>query len=101
VLYAGRVAESNDVKAIFATPRHPYTQALIRCIPREGMAPGSLAGIPGSVPGVASYPSGCRFHPRCPVCMPRCQDTAPILERLPSGAEVACYAATLAEAANG
>jgi oligopeptide/dipeptide ABC transporter ATP-binding protein len=101
VLYAGRVAESNDVKAIFATPRHPYTQALIRCIPRDGMAPGSLAGIPGAVPGVASYPSGCRFHPRCPLSMARCVETVPPLDRLSSGAEIACHAADSTEAAHG
>ncbi len=101
VLYAGRVAESNDVKAIFATPRHPYTQALIRCIPREGMAPGSLAGIPGAVPGVASYPAGCRFHPRCPLSMTRCAEIVPPLDRLPSGAEIACHAVETAEAAHG
>jgi oligopeptide/dipeptide ABC transporter ATP-binding protein len=98
VLYAGRVAESNSVQAIFATPRHPYTQALIRCIPREGMAPGSLAGIPGAVPGVASYPKGCRFHPRCPLCTPRCLEMVPALERLPGGAEVACHEVSLAGA---
>ncbi|HWA48862.1 MAG TPA: ABC transporter ATP-binding protein [Dongiaceae bacterium] len=101
VLYAGRVAESNDVQAIFATPRHPYTQALIRCIPREGMAPGSLTGIPGAVPGVASYPSGCRFHPRCPLCAPRCLEIVPPLDQLPSGAEIACHAAEMAEVAFG
>ncbi len=101
VLYAGRVAESNDVKAIFATPRHPYTQALIRCIPREGMAPGSLAGIPGAVPGVASYPTGCRIHPRCPLSMARCVEIVPPLDRLPSGAEIACHAVETAEAVHG
>ena len=56
VLYAGRIAESNAVDAIFAQPRHPYTSALIRCIPRETTAPGSLIGIPGAVPSVAHLP---------------------------------------------
>jgi len=101
VLYAGRVAESHDVKAIFSVPRHPYTQALIRCIPREGMAPGSLAGIPGAVPSVASYPSGCRFHPRCGRSGPPCAGAVPRLERLPSGAEIACHFAEAPEAAHG
>lgn len=65
VLYAGRLAETREVGALFAAPGHPYSQALIGCIPRDGMAPGSLTGIPGTVPSVATYPAGCRFHPRC------------------------------------
>jgi oligopeptide/dipeptide ABC transporter ATP-binding protein len=92
VLYAGRVAESNGVKEIFAAPRHPYTKALIRCIPRDGMTPGSLAGIPGSVPSVAKYPSGCRFHPRCPDVLKICPEAVPPLEPQPFGGAVACHA---------
>jgi oligopeptide/dipeptide ABC transporter ATP-binding protein len=65
VLYAGRVAEVAEVRDLFASPRHPYTRALIDCIPRPGMARGALAGIGGAVPSVSDYPSGCRFHPRC------------------------------------
>ena len=78
---------------------HPYF--LNPWVPREGMTPGSLSGIPGAVPGVASYPKGCRFHPRCPLCMPRCLEIVPALERLPGGAEVACHEVSLAEAAHG
>jgi oligopeptide/dipeptide ABC transporter ATP-binding protein len=92
VLYAGRVAESNSVREIFASPRHPYTKALIGCIPRDGMAPGSLAGIPGSVPSVARYPAGCRFNPRCSEVLPRCPEVVPPLERMSSSGEVACHA---------
>jgi peptide/nickel transport system ATP-binding protein len=99
VLYAGRVAESNSVSEIFASPRHPYTKALIRCIPRDGMAPGSLAGIPGSVPSVARYPAGCRFNPRCPEVKPRCPDIVPPLEPHPLGGAVACHA--VAKVAHG
>jgi len=95
VLYAGRVAESNDVGEIFAAPRHPYTKALIRCIPRDGTAPGTLTGIPGSVPSVAKYPAGCRFHPRCPEVLPRCSEAVPQLECQLSGGEVACHAVTV------
>ena len=58
VLYAGRVVEMNGVDAIFAEPKHPYTRELIRCIPRDGQAPGSLKGIPGVVPGILDYPQG-------------------------------------------
>jgi len=91
VLYAGRVAESNDVRSIFARPRHPYTQALIGCIPRDGMPAGSLAGIPGTVPSVGHYPSGCRFHPRCARKEAACAVTVPALEGSSAGGAVACH----------
>jgi len=100
VLYAGRVAESNTVAAIFARPRHPYTQALIGCIPRNAMARGSLLGIPGLVPSVAHYPAGCRFHPRCGSSEGLCRREVPALERLASGAEIACHVADRSEAAH-
>jgi peptide/nickel transport system ATP-binding protein len=91
VLYAGRVAESNSVEAIFARPCHPYTQALIRCIPRAGMAPGSLKSIPGSVPSVSEYMSGCRFHPRCERAQDICRESEPALVNSAGGSRVACH----------
>jgi oligopeptide/dipeptide ABC transporter ATP-binding protein len=84
VLYAGRLAESNQVAEIFAEPRHPYTSALINCIPRAGIAPGSLHGIPGAVPSVVDYPAGCRFHPRCDRAIATCRSEVPAF--LPVGA---------------
>ena len=90
VLYGGRVAESNVVAEIFAHPRHPYTRELIRCIPREGQAPGSLKGIPGLVPGVANYPAGCRFHPRCGDAQAICAHDVPVL-RIDRDQAVACH----------
>jgi peptide/nickel transport system ATP-binding protein len=91
VLYAGRVAESRDVTALFATPAHPYTRGLIDCIPRAGMGQGDLTGIPGTVPSVASYPNGCRYHPRCPHVGTGCRDTVPAPETLPNGGQVVCF----------
>lgn len=91
VLYAGRIAESNAVDAIFAQPRHPYTSALIRCIPREQTAPGSLVGIPGTVPSVSHYPMGCRFHPRCFRRGEPCSQIVPALTRSAGGGELACH----------
>lgn len=91
VLYAGRVAESNEVGAIFRRQNHPYTEALIRCIPRTGMAPGSLKGIPGSVPSVASYKSGCRFHSRCAMAADMCSTETPEIRRTVDGGYVACH----------
>jgi peptide/nickel transport system ATP-binding protein len=90
VLYAGRVAESNAIDAIFADPRHPYTRELIRCIPRHGQLPGSLKGIPGAVPSVLDYPTGCRFHPRCAQALDVCSGTVPALEQKGSGL-AACH----------
>jgi oligopeptide/dipeptide ABC transporter ATP-binding protein len=90
VLYAGRVAEEGPVGPIFAAPAHPYTAALIGCIPQEGMAKGSLAGIPGAVPSAMTFPEGCRFHPRCPRASAACRaGQPPILAR--GEGRVACH----------
>ncbi|MGB8811570.1 MAG: ABC transporter ATP-binding protein [Paracoccaceae bacterium] len=91
VLYAGRVAENRAVRPIFATPAHPYTHALINCIPRAGMADGALTGIPGTVPSVARYPTGCRYHPRCGLAQDICKTTAPLAQPLLDGGYVACH----------
>lgn len=79
VLYAGRLAEEGPVAPIFATPQHPYTTALINCIPQEGMAKGSLRGILGAVPSARQYPTGCRFHPRCAKASAECAIRVPPL----------------------
>ena len=92
VLYAGRLAEARPVFEIFATPAHPYTTALIDCIPRTTLEPGSLTGIPGAVPSVASYPAGCRFHPRCVRAIERCKAEVPQPRPFDRGM-VACHIA--------
>jgi peptide/nickel transport system ATP-binding protein len=91
VLYAGRVAESNAVHGIFAQPKHPYTRALIQCIPRAGQQPGSLQGIPGLVPSVKNYAAGCRFNPRCELAQARCQTEIPGLRAQGASGGVACH----------
>ncbi len=92
VLYAGRVAESNTVADIFTQPQHPYSQALINCIPRAETVAGSLHGIRGSVPSVVNYPSGCRFHPRCERAQAACAEQVPAFQALPAGTGgVACH----------
>ena len=90
VLYAGRLAEEGPVGPMFAAPDHPYTAALIGCIPQEGMARGSLRGIPGAVPGALRYPGGCRFHPRCSKASDLCAQTAPPLALTAQG-KVFCH----------
>ncbi|WP_119166475.1 ABC transporter ATP-binding protein [Algihabitans albus] len=90
VLYAGRVAETNTVDAIFTDPKHPYTRELIGCIPRQGQASGSLKGIHGAVPSILDYPAGCRFNPRCLLAEDLCRTAVPPLERKTSGL-AACH----------
>jgi oligopeptide/dipeptide ABC transporter ATP-binding protein len=77
VMYAGRAIEHGPVEAIFDAPQHPYTQALINCIPK-GLDDGeTLTGIPGTVPTVQNYPKGCPFHPRCPIAQDVCSQERP------------------------
>jgi oligopeptide/dipeptide ABC transporter ATP-binding protein len=71
VMYAGRVVEEAPVATIFRAAAHPYTRALIDCLPRlEGSE--RLGAIAGVMPGLRAIPGGCRFHPRCPRAEPRC-----------------------------
>lgn len=91
VLYAGRVAEKSSTAALFEAPRHPYTSALMASVPRDDMAPGALKGIPGLVPSVAAYPSGCRFHPRCPRKTDICATVVPPLVVIDQDSALACH----------
>ena len=77
VMYAGSSIEQGTVASIFEHPRHPYTQALIGCIPRGLTGAARLKGIEGTVPSVAHYPAGCRFHPRCPKAEAICSSVPP------------------------
>ena len=67
VMYASRVVEFATVEEIFDHPRHPYTQGLLRSVPKLGAPEGRLESIPGAVPNPARFPGGCKFHPRCPL----------------------------------
>jgi len=91
VMYAGRVAESGPVEAIFDRPAHPYTRGLLDSIPRlEGTRKARLRVIEGMVPGLRDLPAGCRFQNRCPHRVDRCA-TAPALEAVGPGHEAACH----------
>jgi len=79
VMYAGQIAELGSTRQVFDTPLHPYSKGLLDAFPSIRGPRVHLTGIPGTPPDLARPPSGCRFHPRCPVVMPACSSTAPDL----------------------
>ena len=93
VMYAGKVVEEAPVEELFAKPLHPYTQGLIRSIPRMD-GPKSerkrLEQIPGTVPNLLYPPPGCRFAARCGFATPRCTEAEPPLRDMGAGHKVAC-----------
>jgi len=74
VMYAGRIVEFGPVAEVFESPRHPYTKALLRSIPNRRKAEGALPSLPGSVPNLLRLPTGCVFHPRCPLVREACKE---------------------------
>ncbi len=96
VMYAGKVIEEASVEELFANPRHPYTQGLIRSIPRIDMAAlhkVRLESIPGTVPKLIDPPEGCRFAPRCKFAIPDCTAATPPLREIVPDHTVACIRA--------
>ncbi len=91
VMYAGKVVEHAVLSAIFEEPKHPYTQALLKSIPRLDMDAERLHIIPGTVPRLIDPPSGCRFHPRCEHAMKICSEEEPLLTETGKGHSVACF----------
>ena len=86
VMYAGTIVETAPVAELFGNPRHPYTQGLLAALPGTS---DTLAPIPGRVPDLLNPPSGCRFHPRCPLAVDRCRAEAPELRG--DARQVACH----------
>jgi peptide/nickel transport system ATP-binding protein len=96
VMYAGKVVEEAPVGELFEHPRHPYTQGLIRSIPRIDTAAAHkvrLAAIPGTVPKLIDPAEGCRFAPRCPFALAKCVEATPPLREITPGHKVACVRA--------
>ncbi len=93
VMYAGKVIEEATVEQLFAHPRHPYTQGLIRSIPRIDLAATHkvrLEAIAGTVPKLINPPEGCRFAPRCKYASAACTAETPALREIAPGHKVAC-----------
>jgi oligopeptide/dipeptide ABC transporter ATP-binding protein len=79
VMYAGQVVEQGATAEVLARPLHPYTRALLDCMPR-GRHAGKMQPVPGALPNPLALPSGCRFHPRCRHRLPACASAEPLLE---------------------
>jgi oligopeptide/dipeptide ABC transporter ATP-binding protein len=77
VMYAGQIVEEGTREELLAHPRHPYTQGLLRSIPRPEARGRRLEEIKGAVPRPGQWPPGCRFHPRCPLAFDRCRSEVP------------------------
>jgi oligopeptide/dipeptide ABC transporter ATP-binding protein len=94
VMYLGKIVEVGTVDQIWNNPSHPYTRALISAIPHADGTSFMPKDLPGDVPNPISPPSGCRFHPRCPLAKPECSSNEPELRRLADGRDVSCVLQT-------
>jgi peptide/nickel transport system ATP-binding protein len=90
-VYAGKIVEIADVEATFKEPVHPYTIGLINAVPTLKGSKEDLTSIPGSPPDLIELPTGCKFHPRCPLADVRCRGQEPELEDVQAGHQVACW----------
>jgi oligopeptide transport system ATP-binding protein len=93
VMYLGRIVELADKQVLYATPRHPYTQALLAAAPRPDptLDRSVRAILQGDPPSPFDPPSGCAFHPRCVFSTERCKAETPVLRAMVDGSQVACH----------
>jgi peptide/nickel transport system ATP-binding protein len=93
IMYAGRLVEQATQRDLYQTPRHPYSHGLINAFPKLRGPRHTAVGIPGSPPDLRTLPSGCAFHPRCPLAFEPCRSVTPQLRRASAESEqrVACH----------
>jgi oligopeptide/dipeptide ABC transporter ATP-binding protein len=93
-MYLGRIVEQAPKERLFASPQHPYTQALIAAVPvPDPSRRRARALLQGDPPSPFAVPAGCRFHTRCPLASDICRSVEPTLKPLADGHVVACHAA--------
>jgi oligopeptide/dipeptide ABC transporter ATP-binding protein len=90
VMYAGKFLEKGDAKEVLSSPGHPYTRALINCLP-SGKCKGRLVSIPGTIPGLIDLPEGCVFGPRCPDAVETCRKETPAEVKISDKHSVRCH----------
>jgi len=91
IMYAGKIVEHARAEELFGQPKHPYTKGLFESLPVLGAEKKRLVTIPGLVPNPLNWPSGCRFHPRCPYVMDICPQKEPPLKEIAPGRTAACW----------
>jgi oligopeptide/dipeptide ABC transporter ATP-binding protein len=92
VMYLGKIVEDAPSTILYAGPRHPYTRALLDCIPTiDPTRRGRMQPLAGEIPTPLNPPSGCHFHPRCPLAQPICSEVEPRLEAKADGHLAACH----------
>ena len=99
VMYLGRVVEEARTEELFAAPNHPYTQALLKEVPRIETGRRLYSVISGEIPSPLDPPPGCHFHPRCPHAMPLCRAEPPRLIEIAPGRRAACHLNTISSGA--
>ena len=90
-MYGGRVVEESAKDSFFKSPKHPYSEGLLQCVPHVARSGYRLEPIPGTPPSLEALPSGCSFHPRCGYAQDRCREQVPVWEPIADDVHVRCF----------